>query len=193
MMFDINRNQFPQSVAFVDELNSLQDRFIAPQIQTMAKDFGNEYLQFLEKILALSSVSGVSPIDAILDYTTVFLREQVRFQQTENYSHDSFTEVYDEVYNNPDVMEGFYLDGLLLTQACWEIHYHIHRFFQNQFLPKCKGKKQGLEIGFGHGLYLYKILEQSQERERERERERENSMFTESILVNFPRNTQHFY
>jgi hypothetical protein len=162
----INKEKFPRSQMFVSELESLNDRFIVPQIQTMINDFGNEYIHFLEKVLFLASISGISPVDAILDYTMVFLREQVRFQQTENYSHDSFSDVYDEVYNNPDVMEGFYLDGLLLTQACWEIHYHIHRFFQNQFLPRCKGKKQGLEIGFGHGLYLYEILKQCQNRER---------------------------
>ncbi|MDR2441805.1 MAG: class I SAM-dependent methyltransferase [Planctomycetaceae bacterium] len=158
----IDKEKFPHSQMFVNELESLNDRFIIPQIKTMIKRFGNDYIAFLEKILLLASKSSVSSVDAILDFTASLLKEQVRFKQTERYSRESFSEVYDEVYNNPDVMEGFYLDGLLLTQACWEIHYHIHRFFQNQFLPQCKGKKQGIEIGFGHGLYLYEILQQSQ-------------------------------
>jgi hypothetical protein len=160
----IDKELFPRSAVFTSELESLKDRFIVPQIKTMINRFGNEYIVFLEKVLFLTSISNVLSVDAILDYTMVFLREQIRFQQTESYSHESFDEVYDDVYNNPDVMEGFYLDGLLLTQACWEIHYHIHRFFQEQFLPRCKGKKQGLEIGFGHGLYLYEILQQCQNR-----------------------------
>ncbi|MDR2642067.1 MAG: class I SAM-dependent methyltransferase [Planctomycetaceae bacterium] len=161
-MINIDQKQFPRSSVFIGELESLNDRFIVAQIKTMLNNFGDEYVTFLEKVLFLANTSKVSPVDSILDYTTVFLREQVRFQQTDSYSHESFDEVYDEVYNNPDVMEGFYLDGLLLTQACWEIHYHIHRFFCNHFLPRCKGKAQGLEIGFGHGLYLYEILQQCQ-------------------------------
>lgn len=155
----IDTTVYPKASVFYDELRSCRDRFIVPQIESLIRQFGDAYLTFLEKVLGLASVSGVSPVDAILDYTTAFLREQVRFQQTASYSHDSFDDVYNEVYNNSEVMEGFYLDGLLLTHPCWEIHYHIHRFFLDSFLPRCKGKKQGFEIGFGHGLYLYELLE----------------------------------
>jgi SAM-dependent methyltransferase len=154
---------YPRAAVFYAELVKIKDRFIVPQIDAMIKKFGdeysNEYCAFLEKVLTLQSASGVDPVDAILDYTMTFLREQARFQQTNNYSNNSFDTVYDEVYNNPEVMEGFYLDGLLMTQCCWEIHYHIHRFFLESFVPRCKGKQQGFEIGFGHGLYLYDILE----------------------------------
>jgi len=155
----IDTTVYPKAAAFDKELRSLRDRFIVPQIESMIRQFGYVYLAFLEKVLYLAGLSGVSPVDAILEYTMTFLREQVRFQQTESYSHDSFDDVYDDVYNNSEVMEGFYLDGLLLTQACWEIHYHIHRFFLDSFLPCCRGKQQGFEIGFGHGLYLYELLE----------------------------------
>jgi len=54
----MNTTIYPWAAMFYNELRSLHDRFIAPQIESMVQQFGDEYLGFLEKVLGQASASA---------------------------------------------------------------------------------------------------------------------------------------
>jgi 2-polyprenyl-3-methyl-5-hydroxy-6-metoxy-1,4-benzoquinol methylase len=55
-------------------------------------------------------------------------------------------------------MEGYYLDGLLLTYAFWINHAALYRCFVRTFLPRLPREARVLEIGVGHGLMALTLL-----------------------------------
>jgi 2-polyprenyl-3-methyl-5-hydroxy-6-metoxy-1,4-benzoquinol methylase len=84
--------------------------------------------------------------------------EQVRFAETGEYSNKSFTDVYQRVYSNPEVML-YHMHGLLLSQILWQQHYKMLSFF-TETLPQFKDTiKSYLEIGGGHGLFISEALQ----------------------------------
>lgn len=111
-----------------------------------------------EQLVGYVEELGADPVDALLEYTVAYLREQARFVKTGTYANADFESAFESVYDNSDVMNGFYLDGLLLTNAFWPIHSSIHEFFVEQFLSRVAPASNGLEVGFGHGLYLAEAL-----------------------------------
>jgi len=56
------------------------------------------------------------------------------------------------------VMEGYYLDGLLLSYAFWRNHARMLRFFEDDFLAVLPRRAQLGEIGAGHGLMALRAL-----------------------------------
>jgi ubiquinone/menaquinone biosynthesis C-methylase UbiE len=106
----------------------------------------------------LSALLGGSPVESLAEYTVMYLKEQIRFEKTGQYASNDFDDVRRAVYENPEVMRRFYLEGLMLTHAFWPIHLDIHGMFTAAFLPRVSDGGVGLEVGFGHGLYLLEIL-----------------------------------
>jgi hypothetical protein len=118
----------------------------------------DEFWPEAERLVAISEAIGSQPALALVEYTVAYLKEQIRFLQTKEYTHTDFESARREVYDNPEVMEKFYLDGLMLTHAFWPIHLDIHRFFRDEFLTRVPNAGVGAEFGFGHGLYLLDVL-----------------------------------
>lgn len=97
-------------------------------------------------------------IECYLKFVSDVVYEQVRFMETGQYSNQSFDEVYQRVYNNPEVML-YYMHGLLLSQILWQHHYKIFSFF-SKTLPQFKNNiKSYLEIGGGHGLFISEAMQ----------------------------------
>jgi SAM-dependent methyltransferase len=130
----------------------------ANQISTLTARHGQEFWDRAERLVGYSTALGGQPANALIEYTLAYLKEQARYLKTGEYSHSDFDDVRREVYDNPDVMQRFYLDGLLLTHAFWPIHFDMHHFFATEFLPRVPNSGVGTEFGFGHGLYLLETL-----------------------------------
>lgn len=130
-------------------------------LEFMIARYGDRFFASAEKLLALDQAMGGDPVNAIIRYTYVTLREQVKFMQTQEYTRNSFEDAFRDVYDNAEVMAGFYLEGLLLSHAFWPVHFEISDFFEREFLPLLDHSRAGLEVGFGHGLYLLKVLQSS--------------------------------
>ncbi len=81
-----------------------------------------------------------------------YLQLQKRLEQEGRYLLRSFEEARARVYANPEVMEGYYLDGLALALLFWPNHFGIHRFFLDRFLPCVPSEGRCLEVGTGHGI-----------------------------------------
>jgi hypothetical protein len=148
----------PRASQFIKELLELSPTLLKGQIAFLIERRGAAFWQEAERLLDIASRLGGSPARSLIDYTVVYLKEQVRFLQTNEYSHQNFETARSEVYDNPEVMEKFYLEGLFLSHAFWPIHFDIHEFFIEDFLSRVPDEGVGVELGFGHGLYLHDIL-----------------------------------
>lgn len=150
--------RFPRATALVHEIHALSTPLLARQVEQNIARHGEAFWAEAERLLALAEHLPGAPLAALLDYTVAYLKAQAAFLETDEYSHADFDVVRREVYDNPDVMERFYLLGLLLTHAFWPIHFDIHTFFRREFLPQVPAVGVGAEIGYGHGLYLLEVL-----------------------------------
>lgn len=154
-----NNRAYPIAVSVVKEMIELSPTLMANQINYQWERHGTSFLEVAERLLSYSESMDGDPAQSLLEYTVVYLREQARFVNSGEYAHSEFETAYKEVYDNAEVMDGFYLEGLMLTHAFWPIHYDIHQFFESQFLSRVADGTEGAEFGFGHGLYLHDLLE----------------------------------
>ena len=83
-----------------------------------------------------------------------FLEEEFYFRREDHYRLATFQEAYDEVYSKPEYM-GRYVRGILISQLIWKPHALAFDHFRTRFLPGCEQGDNYLEIGPGHGLFLY--------------------------------------
>ncbi len=114
-------------------------------------------LDVLEKLSASQGKSMDDALEALLEYTHLYMRHQVSFLSKGEYSNTNFDEVYRSVYDNEELMLGTYLPGLYLTQLCWPVHYRVLSLYENEFLPavaKAGAPQRVLEFGVGHGMTL---------------------------------------
>jgi hypothetical protein len=151
-------DRFPRAAQACQEILSKSAMMLHAQIEYLADRHGDAFWERAEWLVGLVADSGGNAADALLEYTIAYLREQARFVRSRQYSHADFEKVYREVYDNPEIMDRFYLAGLMLTHAFWPIHFEIHDFFQNEFLSRVPDAGTGVEYGFGHGLYLAEVL-----------------------------------
>jgi 2-polyprenyl-3-methyl-5-hydroxy-6-metoxy-1,4-benzoquinol methylase len=82
------------------------------------------------------------------------VNEELHFRRTGRYRLSTFEEAYREVYGNKPYMTR-YMNGLLLTQLWWANHTAVMNYYRESFLPNNRSGYTHLEIGPGHGLFLY--------------------------------------
>jgi SAM-dependent methyltransferase len=148
---------YPAAVALVRDIQRAGP-LIAGSLPWLIRERPERFWPQAEHVARLSAQLGGSPVESLAEYTVMYLKEQLRFEKTGKYASDDFDEIRSKVYDNPEVMRRFYLEGLMLTHAFWPIHLDIHALFSGSFLPRVPDGGEGLEVGFGHGLYLLEIL-----------------------------------
>jgi SAM-dependent methyltransferase len=149
----------PRASAAVQAL--LADSMLAPAVEYLLATEQN-YLDRVEPVLAslerMCAARGrpfEGMLESLLEYTHEYMRCQIHFMQSGEYTGSKFEEVYARVYDNENLMLNMYLPGLLLTQLFWPVHVRIfeqHRAFLN--LVPADQPVRLLEIGVGHGLTL---------------------------------------
>lgn len=83
-----------------------------------------------------------------------FVAEEYYFRTHGKYRLSTFKEAYDRVYNDPVYMSR-YVRGILISQFIWTPHARAFDYFRTHFLPGNKPGTRHLEVGPGHGLFLY--------------------------------------
>ena len=86
------------------------------------------------------------------------LKEELFFRRNGGYRLSTFQEAVDEVYSNEPYMTR-YMNGLLITQLWWSNHTDVIEFYTDEFLGILTNGNRHLEIGPGHGLFLYLAAE----------------------------------
>ena len=88
-----------------------------------------------------------------------FIRLQSRFVRKGEYAKSRAADIAHELYMQAERMEGYYLDGLLLTYAFWTNHCRLIRFYVESFLCGIEPTARVLEFGFGHGLMARLLMQ----------------------------------
>lgn len=83
-----------------------------------------------------------------------FNEEQFYFAKTGRYRLRSFEEAYTRIYNDSRYMSR-YVHGILLSQIFWRNHTCAADFLRRRFIPANVPGYRHLEVGPGHGLFLY--------------------------------------
>ena len=138
-----------QLAAFPAHGSFLQKRFSSA---------GRGELIFAEEIADKVMQIAGSNLDRICeDYcrvSRIVLDEELHFRRTGRYRLSTFAQAEAEVYSNPDLMS-CYMNGLLASQLWWSNHTEMLRFFRDDFIGRNPHGFTHLEIGPGHGLFLY--------------------------------------
>lgn len=150
--------RYPRTSHVIRTILEKSPMFLRGQLGILVTQRAEEFWPTAEYLIGISEALGGNPAAALVEYTITYLKEQIRYLQTKEYAHSDFESARREVYDNPEVMEKFYLDGLMLTHAFWPIHLDIHHFFREEFLRRVPDDGVGTEFGFGHGLYLHDVL-----------------------------------
>lgn len=136
--------------------------FIPAGIDELATRHGDAYRGRFEAVLeVLREAFPDRPwprwaAGGIVEFCRMTLREEARFKTRQHYSRSAadFDAVVGEVYDSAEVMEGYYLVGLLMSYFVWPHHFELLRFFEDAFLSPDDGEVASVaEWGCGHGLF----------------------------------------
>lgn len=83
-----------------------------------------------------------------------FLEDELYFRRNGNYRLSTFKEAYDAYYND-DAYMSRYVRGILISQMIWDPHAKAFEHFHQVFLKGLPDNAKYLEVGPGHGLFLY--------------------------------------
>ena len=84
----------------------------------------------------------------------IVLPEEIHFRRHGSYRLSNFDEANAECYANGPFMAR-YMNGLLLSDLFWVNHAGAFASFANDYLPLLETGSSHLEIGPGHGMFLY--------------------------------------
>lgn len=93
-------------------------------------------------------------IKDFIDLSVEFLTLQVYLERNGHYKNESYDDMKEQVYDNPDVMEGRYLNGLLFSQALWINHFKTYDFFVKRFCNNNEKTGKLLEVPVGCGFFI---------------------------------------
>jgi 2-polyprenyl-3-methyl-5-hydroxy-6-metoxy-1,4-benzoquinol methylase len=148
---------YPNLSAVVDEVLRVwpeHQRYCETRFKADKEDF----LARTEEFSALACVNmGDDLTRYVEDYRWMcerFLEEEIHFQRTGEYRLSTFQAAFDEVYSDLEYMSR-YVRGILISQIIWDPHARAFDAFRQAFLPTIPEGGRYLEVGPGHGLFLY--------------------------------------
>jgi 2-polyprenyl-3-methyl-5-hydroxy-6-metoxy-1,4-benzoquinol methylase len=115
-------------------------------------DLGRDVYACLQRKCAADGRAITEALEALVHMSVDFLRLQPAFMKRGQYAAAGADDLFERFYGRREVMEGYYLDGLLLTYAFWRNHARLLRFFIDDFLGALAPAARLGEIGVGHGL-----------------------------------------
>ena len=84
----------------------------------------------------------------------IVLPEEMHFRRNNRYRLSSFADAQRECYDNAPFM-GRYMNGLLISNVIWNNHAHAITHYVSTYLPGLRAGFDLLELGPGHGLFVY--------------------------------------
>jgi 2-polyprenyl-3-methyl-5-hydroxy-6-metoxy-1,4-benzoquinol methylase len=150
-------NPYPHLRSVVTETIRIwpeHERYCESRFKADAGDFLSRTDEFAR--LALVNIGEDLP-RYIEDYRWMcerFLEEELHFHREGSYRLSTFADAYREVYSDLDYM-GKYVRGILISQILWDPHARAFDIFRTEFLPRLPEHSSYLEVGPGHGLFLY--------------------------------------
>lgn len=147
-------------VSKIEKADPLHGKRIRKNIKGYDELYFDLMSTFLQKYIRFLEADGKDldfAINCYMKWLADFRYQHLRFMENGKYMSESFEEVNQRVYGNPEIMEWYY-HGLLISQALWDQHYVMFSFFIRN-LPEYKDSvKTYLEIGGGHGLFISEAI-----------------------------------
>lgn len=139
--------RWPEHETYIDK--SLADR--KPEVMRVSDTLSDVVLRLADDI--------PGGIDTLCDdyrflCEKIVLPEELHFVRNGRYRLSSFEDANRECYANAPFMNR-YMNGLLVSDIIWDNHAHAIGSFINHYLPRLKPGSDHLEIGPGHGIFLY--------------------------------------
>lgn len=136
----------------------------ADKIEANTNDLGKEYIAsanlFFDKYQTYLEKNNMTldfGVSCYLHMIEDMLEERFKFIRTGNYSNTSFEDVEKRIYGNSEIMN-YHMHGLVLAQFLWFDQYERILFFKENIGKYIINKNNYLEIGGGHGLYIFEAL-----------------------------------
>lgn len=140
--------------------NPVQYKKVQALVESSDQDFTSNAIPFLNKYKSYLIKEGKQldfAVDCYCKMNNDMVYERIQFLKTGEYKNKNFYDVEKAIYNNSDVME-YHMHGLVLAQFFWIDQYHRFLNFSEN-LPQYKSNiNKYLEVGGGHGLYLYEAI-----------------------------------
>ncbi len=153
----IEEKSYPFLKSFIEMqllISPDQEKFLRRRFQTVDA----EELEFLEELARLvRRLEPASEKTLYEDYAWLCaeqVKEELHFRRQKTYRLTSFEQAVAEVYSNATYMTR-YMNGLLLSQLWWSNHTSVLKFYRDTYLAGLPSSYSHLEIGPGHGLFLY--------------------------------------
>lgn len=116
-----------------------------------------EFTKNFEKFLKLDNLKLEVASDAYLKMCADMMISHLYFYKYDKYPLNNQKAAYEKVYDNNTEMKS-YVYGIALSQFLWSTHYAMFSFFIDKLNSKNLKIKKYLEIGCGHGLFLYEVI-----------------------------------
>lgn len=156
----VSQTRLDQIINLVSEKNPQHGKKLKKTLGVMETEFydkADTFFAAYEKFATSQGKDFSYGVDSYLQMIADMMGEYLDFARTGEYSCKSFSDAFEKVYNNPDVMEG-YMHGLLFSQFLWKHHYSILDFYSQNITSYGSDLKSYLEIGGGHGLYVSEAI-----------------------------------
>jgi SAM-dependent methyltransferase len=143
-------------------------RSLGAAIGSLTEQWGNAYVRDFQDHLELLQQAFPDkpwpdwPVQGYVNLNKAILKEEMHFRQTGRYAAqpEDLERVTEAVYDNAEVMDGYYLVGLYCTYFLWPHHYRILEFYRRSFLQVGPAPDHVMEWGVGHGLLSLLALRQ---------------------------------
>jgi 2-polyprenyl-3-methyl-5-hydroxy-6-metoxy-1,4-benzoquinol methylase len=157
----INISEYPAIVTLTNHIVSRWPEHSSFLEKSFAGRTGKEFdvSESLARAILLLAEDESGGLDQLCDdyrflCEHIVLPEEIYFRRNGTYRLTSFEDAQKECYANAQFMAR-YMNGLLLSDVMWVNHASAFAYFVDEYLPRLRDKSNHLEIGPGHGLFLY--------------------------------------
>lgn len=150
-----------QIIVRIERKNPMHGKKLRKTLKSFDAEYYQRADQFLNKYVGFLGEFGKDldyGIECYLKMSADMMYEQIRFEESGEYSCKTFAEAKAKVYDNPEIME-YYMHGLLLSQFLFGHHYKMFAFFIKCINDRKSRIKNYMEIGAGHGLFVSEAVE----------------------------------
>ncbi|MCA9242704.1 MAG: class I SAM-dependent methyltransferase [Phycisphaerales bacterium] len=156
--------QYPRARRAIERFTTLGGMFRAA-VRDMTSAYGETFFRRAEERVAeIDHLVGNDPakfddaVRAYIKFCMEFIRKQAVFLKTGSYAFRDFDSMQEDLYDNDEAMEEFYLPALMFSFIFSPNYYEFYDFFQKEFVPDLPREGVIAEIGCGHGVYLCQSL-----------------------------------
>ena len=120
-------------------------------------DRAEQFSKNFQKYLETQNATLDTATKAYLKMCADMMISHLYFYKHNKYPLSEQKDAFEKVYDNASEMKS-YVYGIAVSQFLWSTHYAMYSFFIKEIQKKDLKIKNYLEIGCGHGLFLFEAI-----------------------------------